>query len=148
MKNLIVVACLSFASTGLTAQVFTNPGFSSSVVVSGFEAPVAMAVASDGRVFVTEQAGTVRVVRDGAILPTPVLSLVVDSQTERGLLGIALAPGFPATPYQYVLYTVPGNPPFNRISRFTISGDVAVPGSELTIFELGDPSHRKRALIG
>src|SRR5438132_290879 len=47
------------------------PGFTESVFASGLNAPTAMAVAPDGRVFVAEQGGTLRVVQNGSVLPTP-----------------------------------------------------------------------------
>jgi glucose/arabinose dehydrogenase len=96
-----------------------------------------MAVAPDGRVFVCEQQGRLRVVKDDALLAAPFVTLAVDSYWERGLLGVALDPDFATNRHLYVNWTVP-NPPRQRISRFTASGDVAAAGSEATIFEM-DP---------
>src|SRR5262245_55924903 len=53
-------------------------------------APTAMALAPDGRIFVTEQGGAVRIVKNGAVLATPFVTMSVDSTGERGLLGVAL----------------------------------------------------------
>ena len=95
-----------------------------------------MAIAPDGRLFVCEQGGDLRVIKNGALLSTPFVSITVDDFFERGLLGVAFDPNFVTNKYVYVYYTVPGNPPHNRVSRFTANGDVAVPGSELTCSNL------------
>jgi glucose/arabinose dehydrogenase len=95
-----------------------------------------MAFAPDGRLFVCEQVGDLRVVKDGTLLTNPFLHLSVDPNGERGLLGVAFDPNFEQDPYVYVYYTVPGSPAHNRVSRFTANGDVAVPGSELVLLDL------------
>ena len=51
--------------------------------------------------------GTLRVVKNGVLLPTPFLSITVDQAGERGLLGVALDPQFAANRFVYVYYTVP-----------------------------------------
>jgi glucose/arabinose dehydrogenase len=53
-----------------------------------------MEIAPDGSIFVCEQGGRLRVIKSGVLLPTPFLTLNVDSQGERGLLGIAFDPNF------------------------------------------------------
>src|SRR5438046_3359302 len=83
-------------------------GFQETLVASGLSAPTAMEVAPDGRLFVAEQGGTLRVVKDGALLTTPFVSLSVDSQGERGLLGVTFDPNFAVNQFVYVYYTVPG----------------------------------------
>lgn len=116
-------------------------GFAESVFATGLTRPTQMAVAPDGRVFVAEQAGTLRVVQNGAVLSTPFVSLAVDSDGERGLVGVVLDPNFSTNGFVYVYHTVPGSgtaAPFNRVSRFTASGNVAVPGSEVVLLDL-DP---------
>ena len=103
-----------------------------------------MSFAPDGRLFVTQQTGQLRVVKNGALLTTPFLSRAVDSTGERGLLGVAFDPAFASNGFVYVYYTVPGapgSPVHNRISRFTASAanpDVAAAGSEVIVMEL-DP---------
>jgi glucose/arabinose dehydrogenase len=136
---------LEFLEDRLT-PVTLPPGFSESLFASGLNAPTAMAADFTGRVFVTEQTGTLRVVQsNGTLLPTPFLSVSVDPSGERGLLGVALDPNFSSNGFLYVYYTVPGvsgGPAHNRVSRFTAdlsgAGNVAVPGSEVPILDL-DP---------
>jgi len=113
-------------------------GFTISQVANGLVNPTLMEFAPDGRLFVSQQGGDLRVIKNGALLPTPFVHLNVDSSGERGLLGIAFDPNFASDQYVYLYYTVPGSPAHNRVSRFTASGDTAVPGSEVDIFDL-DP---------
>ena len=102
--------------------------------------PTAMAFAPDGRLFVCQQGGQLRVIKTGSLLSTPFVSLTVDSSGERGLLGIAFDPNFATNHYLYVYYTVATSPIHNRVSRFTAAGDTAVPGSEAIILELDNLS--------
>lgn len=119
------------------AQAATLPtGFSETVVASGLSAPTAMAFAPDGRLFVCEQGGQLRVIKDGVLLPTPFVSLSVSSPGERGLLGVTVDPNFSANGYVYLYYAANSSPPRNRVVRWTANGDVAAPGSEALLLEL------------
>jgi glucose/arabinose dehydrogenase len=123
---------------GKSAFAATVPsGFTDAVFVSGLTSPTAMAFAPDGRLFICEQGGNLRVVKNGVLLPTPFTTLSVNSLGERGLLGVAFDPNFASNQYVYVYYTTSAAPIHNRISRFTASGDVAS-GAEQVIFDL-DP---------
>jgi glucose/arabinose dehydrogenase len=103
-------------------------------------APTAMAFAPDGRLFVCVQNGTLRVIKNGALLPAPFVSLSVNSSGERGLLGIAFDPNFATNQFVYVYYTTSTAPIHNRISRFTANGDVAAANSEVVIMDLDNLS--------
>jgi glucose/arabinose dehydrogenase len=110
---------------------------------SGLTNPTAMAFASDGRLFVCQQGGQLRVIKDGSLLPTPFVSLTVDSNGERGLLGVAFDPNFATNNFIYVYYTATTPAVHNRVSRFTASAanpDVATVGSEVVIFDLNNLS--------
>lgn len=121
------------------SQAATGPeGFVDELLTSGLSSPTAFAFAPDGRIFVAEQAGRVRVVRNGALLATPLVSLPVNSDGERGLLGIAIDPNFASAPHIYVFYTAASASPRNRVSRLRVEGDVAPPSSESVLLEL-DP---------
>jgi glucose/arabinose dehydrogenase len=126
---------------GSLARAATVPsGFTEALVASGLASPTAMQFAPDGRLFVCEQTGRLRVIKDGALLSTPFLTLSVSSAGERGLLGVAFDPAFATNQFVYVYYTTASAPIHNRISRFTANGDVAVPGSEVVILELDNLS--------
>lgn len=96
----------------------------------------AMAFAPDGRLFICEQSGALRVVKNGVLLSTPFVTVPTTAAGERGLLGVAFHPRFQSNGYVYVYYTSASGGAHNRISRFTANGDVAVPGSEVVIADL------------
>jgi glucose/arabinose dehydrogenase len=107
--------------------------------VTGLSSATAMAQAPDGRLLVTQQGGSLRVVKNGSLLSTPFLSLTVDPAGERGLLGVALHPQFASNGWLYVYYTTTSGGTHNRISRFTASTsnpDVAQAGSEVILVDL------------
>src|SRR5207245_9668992 len=104
-------------------------GFTVVPVATGLSGATALEVASDGRVFVSEQTGTLRVVKEGRLLPEPFVRLVVDSTWVRGLLGVTVDAEFPRPPFVYVCSIVPTPYPYHRISRFTASGDTACTGA-------------------
>src|ERR1041384_7544748 len=131
----ILTSLLFVASAHIVNGATVPTGFTDSLVTAGLTDPTAMALAHDGRIFVCEQRGTLRVIKNGVLLPTPFLTVTVDSRGERGLLGITLDPNFVSNQLVYVYYTVP-SPAHNRVSRFTASGDVALAGREVVLMEL------------
>src|SRR6185436_9255466 len=87
------------------APAMIDPNLVVSTVVSGLNQPTTMAFLGPNDLFVLEKAsGKVLRVVNGAIQST-VLDLVVNSGSERGLLGIALHPNFPANPGVYLYWT-------------------------------------------
>jgi len=70
------------------------------------------------------------------LLPTPFVQLAVNPAGERGLIGVALHPGFASNGWVYLYYTTDVGGTHNRISRFTALGDVASAGSEQILVEL------------
>jgi len=101
-----------------------------------------MEFAPDGRLFVTEDAGRLRIAKpDGTLATFLNISTKVDSNGERGLLALTFDPGFSTNHYVYVHYTrkaTSTTPAHNRIVRVTASGNKAVAGSEKLIFRLGN----------
>jgi hypothetical protein len=67
-------------------------GFTDSTIATGLASPTAMELAPDGRIFVAEQGGNLRVIKNGALLATPFLTVSVDPTGERGLIGVTLDP--------------------------------------------------------
>jgi glucose/arabinose dehydrogenase len=134
----IFILALSFLLLFYSAKGQTLPaGFSRIQVATGLNNPTILTFSPDGRIFIAEQDGDLFIVKNGALLSTPFVSLPVNSSGERGLLGIAFDPNFTSNQYVYLYYTV-SNGTHNRISRFTANGDVAIAGSEVIIKEL-DP---------
>jgi glucose/arabinose dehydrogenase len=122
------------------------PGFtdSSPPFVSGLTNPTDMEFAPDGRLFVAEQAGRVRIAKpDGTLSTFLDISTLVDSTGERGLLGLTLDPRFSTNRYVYLYYTKKATsttPVHNRVVRVRARGDKVVSGSEKLILRLDDLS--------
>jgi len=115
-------------------------GFSRTVYVNQLNRQLtAMAWSPDGRLFICEQRGSLRIVKNGTLLSTPFLTVNTSEDGERGLLGVAFHPQFASNGWVYVYYTSPMGGKHNRISRFTASGDVAT-GSEKVLVDLPDLS--------
>jgi glucose/arabinose dehydrogenase len=126
---------------GEQRQAATVPsGFTDETFVAGLSNPTAMAFAPDGRLFVSQQGGQLRVIKNGALLASPFLTVTVNSSGERGLLGITFDPSFATNRFVYVYYTATSPAVHNRISRFTANGDVAVAGSEVVLMDLDNLS--------
>jgi glucose/arabinose dehydrogenase len=103
---------------------------------TGLNNATAFAQAPDGRMFVAQQGGSLGVVKNGVLLPTPFTQLAVDSTGERGLIGVAVHPDFATNGWVYLYYTSMTGGSHNRISRFTAAGDVAGAGSEEVLVDL------------
>jgi hypothetical protein len=98
-----------------------NGTFSLQTAVSGLSTPTAIDFDTTGRMFISEQRGTVRVVQNGQLLTTPFLDISsrVNFVQDRGMLGVAVHPNFPATPYIYVSYAYD---PVETLSRTGLAG--------------------------
>ncbi|MGH9720618.1 MAG: PQQ-dependent sugar dehydrogenase [Bryobacteraceae bacterium] len=131
-------ALLSFLATPLLPATLPT-GFSETLVTGGISSPTAMAIAPDGRIFVCQQGGQLRVIKNGSLLAAPFVTVAVSSVGERGLLGVAFDPNFAVNQFVYIYYTATTPAIHNRVSRFTASGDVAT-GGEVVILELNDLS--------
>lgn len=128
----------SSPGSGVVGPVSLPAGFERQTIATGLTGATTLATAPDGRVFVAEQSGALRVVKDDRLLSEPMLRLALDDQWERGLIGVTLDPNFAENGYLYVV-SVRGEPyPHHRISRFTAVGDTAASESELVLFEGDD----------
>ena len=129
-------ATAAFDPTAVTVDV--------TVAVTGLTDPVDITNAGDGsgRLFVVEQAGRIRIVRDGALVDRPFLDITkrIASGGERGLLGLAFHPDYPTDPRFFVDYTdLDGN---TVVSSFRVSAsdpDVADPASESILLHVDQP---------
>jgi glucose/arabinose dehydrogenase len=124
------------ATTTSAVSPALAPGFTQTQLAGGLNKPIVLAFAANGDLYIGEQGGTILVYRNGAVQPTPVLTLTVFSQGETGLLGMALDPNFATNGYLYVSYTAAlttstgTGQPYARLSRFTVANGVASPSSE------------------
>ena len=136
-------------STAADARV--PPDFEDVPIVSGLTAPTAVAWAPDGRMFVAEKAGRVRVVSpDGVLRPAPLIDISdhVNSHTDRGLLGIAVDSDFEINGFLYLLYVYETDvrdqegPKVSRLTRIEVTdeGSVADASNPETVI-LGTSPH-------
>ena len=96
-------------------------GFFFETVAEGLGLPTTMSFAPDGRIFVGEKAGIVRIVQNGNVLAEPFLTLNdVNDFNDRGLIGIAVDPDFNATGHVYIAYTYENNPEIRNLSLIHI----------------------------
>jgi glucose/arabinose dehydrogenase len=101
-------------------------GYRVEKLLTGLDRPTQLAVTPDGRLLVTEQPGTVRVVQDGRLLAEPFVSVDVylpelDRTVELGLVGIAVDPRFAQTGYVYLYYAA-DNPRRTIVARVRDEG--------------------------
>jgi glucose/arabinose dehydrogenase len=140
-----VAACLALlgvlrpaAAAGVTAPA----GFTAAPAVSGLAQPTAAAFAPDGRLFVLEKAGAVRIWSPATGLASePAITLPSCTASEMGLLGLAFDPGFATNGFLYLYHSRPPGDDVrrcpdgsaagrrNRVVRITVTGDRADPAS-------------------
>ncbi len=135
----IAPAVVVAAATSASAATTLPSGFVETEVAHPLPRPTAMAISPAGdRVFITLQGGQLMEVKNGTLLSTPVITLPVDSNGERGLDGVALDPAFATNGYIYLYYTATTPVAHNRVSRFTVVGDTASPATETVLLDI-DP---------
>ena len=122
----------------------TLPAIALSSPVAGFTQPVSITHAGDGsgRVFVVQQTGQIRIIRNGALVAAPFLDIAGRLSTggERGLLGLAFPPDYAGKGYFYVNYTnTAGNTVVARYQRSANNADLADPNSEQIIITIDQP---------
>ncbi|MBM4285111.1 MAG: PQQ-dependent sugar dehydrogenase [Deltaproteobacteria bacterium] len=131
------------------ARALVWPKLALQPVASGLDLPLFITHAGDGsgRLFVLERAGIVKIIKNGAVLPTPFLDIrskvTPGLPGDGGLLGLAFPPEFATKQHFYVYYTdIDGKP---LLSRFRVSADpdVAAADSEepLLTFTPAAPLH-------
>ena len=109
-------------------------------LVASIPAPTALAFLPDKRMLVTTQGGTVRIVKAGTLLAAPALDLTatICSNSERGMLGIAVDPGFNSNGFVYLYYSLRmgdtcDENTVNRVSRFVMNGNTL--GGEVVLID-------------
>jgi glucose/arabinose dehydrogenase/PKD repeat protein len=126
------------------ARAITLPAGFADELVATLSQPTAFDWTPDGRILVTTKDAHVYVLNaSGAVLATALdLSARTCSNSERGFLGIDVSPDFATTGHVFLYYTsknpataagVCDNTAFNRVARFTMSGNTL--GSELVLVD-------------
>jgi glucose/arabinose dehydrogenase len=147
--SLVALWTLSHRNTVVRGAATLPPDFADELVAT-VGGPTALAFTPDGRLLVTTQGGQLRVVQNGALLAAPALTLTsrLCTNSERGLLGVAVDPQFTSNNFIYLFYTFnkfntcpTGQPtnasnPVNRVARFTLGANNAVdPASEVVLID-------------
>ncbi|MFL6070211.1 MAG: PQQ-dependent sugar dehydrogenase [Actinomycetes bacterium] len=126
-------------------------------LVGDVPAPTDIAFTPNGRGLITSRAGTLRIIRDDAVLAHPAVDLSgrICSNGERGLLGIAVDPKFRTTHWIYLFWTfdksdscgeAPAATPVNRVTRFTLDGTTVARGSaQLIVDNIPSPASNHNA---
>lgn len=141
MKSAILTIFLSFFGIASFAQA---PQFSLTEVVGGLSYPTKIQF-RDTRMFIAEQAGKIKIYKNGALLSTPFIdfsSQVNFGQNEQGFLGFCFEPNYETTGYFYVYYITGSGAGTSRIVRYHVSSnnpDVADPNSAQIVFTLTQP---------
>ena len=116
-------------------------------VVSGLESPWAVVSSPDGRLFITERPGRLRIVLDGKLDPHPVAGVPqVYYEGQGGLLDITFHPEFSQNRWVYLAYTVKNEKSgMTRVSRFTLTPEGL---AELKVIFPGFPEGHKPKHFG
>jgi glucose/arabinose dehydrogenase len=144
----LTVLLLMLLQAKPAAPATVRPGFEDRLLTS-IDKPIALAFTPDGRMIIATQPGQLRVYKNGQLLQTPALNISskLCTNSERGLLGVAVDPNFSTNKYVYLFYTYnkfgvcptgqPTNPsnPVNRVSRFEMSGNIVDPASEKVLID-------------
>jgi glucose/arabinose dehydrogenase len=123
------------------ASLTLPSGFTKQNVISGLSQPTSFTRLPDGRILIAQKGGVVRVFKNGALLPTPLIDISdqVNSYHDRGLLSIAVDPEFATTGHVYLLFTWDDDatddsgPHTGRLARYTVVGDTASRASETVL---------------
>jgi glucose/arabinose dehydrogenase len=112
-------------------------------VASGLASPLYVtAPAGDSRLFVVEQHGRIRIIKNGQLLPTPFLDITpqVGTENEQGLLSVAFHPSYATNGFFYIFYKDLDR--VTRIERYSVSSDpdVADEGSSKLILAFPGPT--------
>ena len=142
----VLVALLAWGQAPADAAAPDLTGFSDATLATPssnpLSSPTAIVPLHGSRALVLEKDGHVRVLQaDGTLATADALGLSVCTSSEEGLLGAAVDPGFVQNGYVYLYYTrnagncASSTGRFNRVSRFTMTGNTINPASELVLLD-------------
>jgi len=149
LPSIVLLAAAQLSPYPASAEALAGfvPANFQDTVITQFSGPTALAFTPDGRLLITAKTGSLRVFKDGALLPTPAINISakVCSDSERGLLGVAVDPAFGTNQFVYLFYTFRkfgtcptsgASTPVNRVSRFVLPlGNVIDPATETVLVD-------------
>lgn len=143
-RVLLCTLILHIRADVANAQHGLPPGTRVDTVARGLEHPWGVAFSPDGRIFVSERPGRIRVIANGALQAGSWLELPV-ARGGAGLLGLALAPTFPADPRVFVMGAFAGPRDSTYVNRLLVIRESGGAGgtAEILLDEL--PSQRAHA---
>jgi glucose/arabinose dehydrogenase/PKD repeat protein len=148
LAALLAVLLLILLQTKPASTATLPPSFEDRLLTS-LNKPIALAFTPDGRMIIATQPGQLRVYKNGQLLQTPALDISskLCTNSERGILGVAVDPNFSTNKYVYIFYTynkfgvcptgqpAGSNNPVHRVSRFVMPGDTVDPASEKILID-------------
>jgi glucose/arabinose dehydrogenase/phosphatidylethanolamine-binding protein (PEBP) family uncharacterized protein len=121
LSSRVLIAASAVLACGSAASAATFPTGFDQTTIGGLSTPVNLAIAPDGRVFVSQQCGAIRIIKNGALVSSPFVTISgVSCSDERGLHGMAFDPNFATNGLLYVRYTR-ASPLNNVIARLQAS---------------------------
>ncbi len=149
--RLVLLLAAMFSAPLAMAQLPADLAFEN-FITAGLSQPVGLTHAGDGsgRIFIVEKNGQIRIHKNGALLPTPFLTVAVSTGgggDERGLLGLAFHPQFESNGLFYVAHTAAAGEPTlgttadHVVARYQVSApgaDTANPASRTVIIRVPD----------
>jgi glucose/arabinose dehydrogenase len=127
LSALLFIACSSGDKSPVDPQPEPDVTLGVQEIAAGLSNPLYLtSPTGDSRLFVVEQPGRIRIIRNGQLLTTPFLDITsrVSSGGERGLLSVAFHPSYATNGFFYVNFTdAAGN---TRVERFTVSANADV----------------------
>ena len=147
----VIPAQLSGGNSNTTFQVLpdpspptlSDPNIRVEKVITGLESPTSMAFLDNDDIIITQKDnGRVRLVSNGILQPQPILQVPIVNNSERGLLGVAIANTSASTTTKtvFLYYTEPiGDQVKNRIYRYELSGTGNMTGGQLILDLPGEP---------
>src|SRR5690606_22570577 len=135
---------LKFTALLFSCYLWAQPSISLQRFGPTFNSPITIKNAGDSRLFIVEKSGRIQILNDdGTVNATPFLDIddrVINTGSERGLLGLAFHPNYSTNGYFYVNYIDnAGNTVISRFSRNSENGNLADTDSEYTLLNIAQP---------
>ena len=141
--SLTVAAGVNACSSASGPSLPQGTGARLQPIVSGLSSPLYLTAPPGdlNRLFIVEQTGAIRIVKDGALLPTPFLDLSgrISAGGEQGLLGLAFYPDYAITGRFVVHYTNPAGDTHLSVFQVSADPDLADAASERVILAADQP---------
>jgi glucose/arabinose dehydrogenase len=124
--------------------VINDPNITAEIVTEGLSSPTSMAFIDNNNILVLEKSGSVRLISNGILQEQPVLNVPVDTQSERGLLGIAIL----GDDTVFLYFTENGQTLRNRVYRYNWNGESLVNATLiLDLPAIPGPNHNAGKLV-